>query len=139
MKYHLLYSASLGDLKSALITADAVAEDRNDEEKAQIECIKSFLELLADAYAKDSDGKFAIDARGESKHDGGSIELSFTFRKVVLPHQNALDGSKSAFPPTPEEKKRKEERIASTTEPGGKSPLPGAPEPLVGGVTTKTS
>lgn len=136
MKYHYLYTGELNNLKSAHLTADSTAEDRNDEEKEQLKAVKSFLDHLQKVYDKDKDGKFTIDVRGESKHDGAGIELSFTLRKVVLRHQNALEGSAAAFPPGKEEQVRKEDRITRTQAPSGEKPLPGAPEPLVGGVTT---
>lgn len=127
------YTGLVQDHERVREITDEVARDANEDEKLLLDALSNFSEeVFGGVFSQDQEGKFSIDVTGDVKHDGASLSVIISVRRTVLPHQNALDGSASAFPPTKSEERRKSERISRTrTEHDAPLPLPGAPH-LVG-------
>jgi hypothetical protein len=108
---------------------DELQKDANEDEQRLVEALNRFTdEVLGEVFSQDQEGKFSVDVSGEVKHDGAALTLHLSVRRTVLPHQNALDGSASAFPPTASEARRKEERITRTRRGENDAPLPAVRE-----------
>lgn len=123
------FSGTLQDHAKVNEVTDELQKDANEDERLLIDALNAFTdEVLGEVFSRDQEGKFSLEVKGEVKHDGASLQLNLAVRRVVLPHQNALDGSAAALPPTKSEIRRKEARITRTRRSESDSPLPAVHE-----------